>query len=120
MYTLTHDPVVLAVAITPVLAVATALIVGAALWIRSMVLRRKAGPTAPDWRDRMIEAWPPQSAPTVARAALTPDCPSLDSEFWRANPTEPLSPREVVRWKDITEKYEWVAVSVVVPGRSEP
>jgi len=60
------------------------------------------------------------AAPRVVRAVLTPDCPSLPDltlEFWRCNPAEPLAPSEVVRWKDITKKYEWVAVPVVVPGR---
>jgi hypothetical protein len=87
------------------------------VFVRLMTRAAVSPREAPDWRDRMIEAWPPETAPpTVARAALTPDCPSLDSEFWRANPTEPLAPSEVVRFKAIADRYEWVASAPVVPG----
>lgn len=86
-----------------------------ALWPVKTRTERSASPvgaTAPEGIGSLSGA-----TPTVARAALTPDCPSLDTEYWRANPIEPLAPSEVVRWNGIVARYEWVAPTVVVPGR---
>jgi hypothetical protein len=43
--------------------------------------------------------------------------PDLSDEFWRANPTEPLLPSEIVRWNTITRRYEWVKRDQVAPSR---
>ncbi len=89
-------------------------------WTRAAVAPREApsaaparsAPTAPEGAPAALSG----PTPTVARALLTPDCPSLDSEWWGANPTEPLAPSEVVRWRGIVAHYEWVAPTAVVPG----
>ena len=120
MRTLTHDAVLAAFVVgIPFLAIVTAAIVAITLAIKSRRDRSASpvalGVTGPGVVSMRL------ATPGPALAALTPDSPvlpvDLTSEWWRSNPTEPLAPSEVVRWKDITEKYEWVAVPVVVPGR---
>lgn len=83
------------------------------IWLAAAVLLFAFGLAAVVWwAGSGRPVLPAEQPPPRAVAALQPDDPTLPvdltSQFWQANPSEPLKPSEIVRWRNITSRYEVV------------